>query len=72
MNSLLIQYVDPGAGSLITQLLLSLFIGLGFYVFSFRRRISDRLRRLSGKKVPSPKGEVTEKVRPSDSNKRLD
>jgi len=39
------QYVDPGTGSLLTQLLLSILIGAGFYLMILRKRIAGFFRR---------------------------
>lgn len=39
------QYVDPGTGSLLTQLLLSVLIGAGFYLMVLRKRIAGFWRR---------------------------
>jgi hypothetical protein len=46
VNVLIFQYVDPGTGSLLTQLLLSVAIGAGFYLMTARRRIGNWLRGL--------------------------
>lgn len=64
MSFLFLQYVDPGAGSLITQLLLSLFIGAGFYLLSFRRRIQNWLKGQSNDKAPVPGTETAEFEKP--------
>jgi len=40
-----LQYVDPGTGSLLTQLLFSFFIGAGFYLITVRRRLKHWFRK---------------------------
>jgi hypothetical protein len=39
------QYVDPGTGTLLTQLLFSFLIGIGFYLLTIRRRVSGFFKR---------------------------
>jgi hypothetical protein len=43
----MLPYINPGAGALIIQLLVSLVIGAGFYLVRFRGRIGNWLRRTS-------------------------
>jgi len=45
MKLFILQYIDPGAGSLLTQLLLSIGIGAGFYLMTARRRIGNWFKR---------------------------
>lgn len=46
MNLVIIfQYVDPGTGTLLTQLLLSFLIGVGFYLLTLRRRLISFFKR---------------------------
>lgn len=62
MNCFIIQYVDPGAGSLLLQLLLSVFIGLGFYLITLRRRLKNWFKRqpADNSAYPSPQPEKIE------------
>ena len=57
----MIQYVDPGTGSLLTQLCFSLFIGVGFYLISMRRRIKSLFK---GRSPQQPTGQEAEKIEP--------
>jgi hypothetical protein len=43
----MLPYINPGAGALLIQLLVSLCIGAGFYLVRFRGRIGHWLRRTS-------------------------
>ena len=43
----MLPYINPGAGALIIQLLVSLSIGAAFYLVRFRGRIGNWLRRTS-------------------------
>lgn len=45
MNIFIFQYVDPGTGTLLMQLLLSFFIGVGFYLITMRRRLMNWFKR---------------------------
>jgi len=51
------QYVDPGTGSLLTQLVLSAVIGSGFYLIVLRKRIANFFRRSRG----APESPASEK-----------
>jgi len=41
----MLPYINPGAGALIIQLLISLSIGAGFYLLRFRGRIGGWFRK---------------------------
>jgi hypothetical protein len=41
----MLPYINPGASALIIQLLMSLFIGVGFYLVRYRGRIGNWFRR---------------------------
>ena len=59
----MIQYVDPGTGSLLTQLFFSLFIGIGFYLVRMRRRVkSFVLGRLPARRVGQEAGKPEPKA----------
>ena len=60
----MIQYVDPGTGSLLTQLCFSLFIGVGFYLISVRRRIKGLFQGRSPEPRASQEGEKSEPRQP--------
>ena len=45
MKLFIFQYVDPGTGTLLMQLLLSFFIGVGFYLITMRRRLMNWFKR---------------------------
>jgi hypothetical protein len=51
---LLLQYVDPGTGSLLMQLLLSFLIGVGFYLVTIRRRLKGFFNRRSADQAAEP------------------
>jgi hypothetical protein len=59
-----LQYVDPGTGSLLTQLILSVVIGAGFYLVVLRKRVAAALRRFW--KSRSEASPVGEKAKPDD------
>lgn len=62
----MIQYVDPGTGSLLTQLCISLFIGVGFYLIGIRRRIKGLFQGRS----PEPRAsQHREKTEPRQTNR---
>lgn len=42
---MIIQYVDPGTGTLLTQLFFSFLIGVGFYLLTMRRRLMSFFKR---------------------------
>ena len=42
---MIFQYVDPGTGTLLTQLFFSFLIGVGFYLLTMRRRLTNFFRR---------------------------
>lgn len=65
MSLFIIQYVDPGTGSLLTQLLLSIGIGAGFYLLTLRRRLRDWFARRPGTK-PTVARSPSEKVEPGE------
>jgi hypothetical protein len=61
----MIQYVDPGTGSLLTQLCFSLVIGVGFYLISMRRRIKSLFQGRSLEPQASQDGEKSEPRQPN-------
>jgi len=56
-----LQYVDPGTGSLLTQLLLSFVIGAGFYLVVLRKRIAGVFRCLW-----KPRTQAVKKAEPNE------
>jgi hypothetical protein len=60
MKLLIFQYVDPGTGSLLMQLLFSFLIGVGFYLVTLRHRLIGFFKRQPPDKpaaAPTPTGE---------------
>jgi hypothetical protein len=63
--TIILQYVDPGTGSLLAQLLISFLIGIGFYLVTIRRRLKGFFTR-------QPVDQSPESPKPSDEEAKLD
>jgi hypothetical protein len=63
--AIILQYVDPGTGTLLAQLLFSFLIGVGFYLLTVRRRLMNFFKRQPTDK-PADLAPQSEKTEPKE------